>query len=343
MIEVEKNIGPLIKESVNGRRVLFFSPSFFGYELAIKEKLESLGAIVDFFDERPSNSAWVKALIRLNRRLLHSKIHSYFSKIISQLPVNSYDFVFVIKMESMPKYVLEKLRSTQNNATFIYYSYDSVKNNHNALTCLGLFDSAFTFDRQDAKEFGMRCRPLFFLDVYRNLPQVDIQYEWCFIGTAHSDRYALIKHVYQVLKSYQLQAFVFLYVPSKLLFWIKKVFLPLFWFAKPSEFSFIPINKESLINCLAKSKAVLDFQHPKQTGLTMRTIEMLGAKKKLITTNADIKNYDFYQEENIMIVDRQDIKIDIAFFNVPYCEIKSEVYEKYSIDGWLSEIFGNNG
>ena len=36
----------------------------------------------------------------------------------------------------------------------------------------------------------------------------------------------------------------------------------------------------------------------------MRTIEMLGALK-MITTNAEIQNYDFYHPNNICIVDRE--------------------------------------
>ena len=37
------------------KRILYISPKFFGYENKIKQELEDLGAIVDFFDDRPSN------------------------------------------------------------------------------------------------------------------------------------------------------------------------------------------------------------------------------------------------------------------------------------------------
>jgi hypothetical protein len=325
-----------------GKHILFFAPKFFGYETAIKEKLEELGAKVDFFDDRPSNSTWVKSIIRLNRRFVHIRIHKYFSQIISNLPFNGYDFVFFIKMESMPRYLLEKLKITQSKAQFIYYSHDSVKNNPNALACLDLFDKVFTFDRHDAENRGMKFRPLFFLDIYRHLPSEDLQYDWCFIGTAHSDRYKLVKDFSKATKAQQLHGFVFLYVPSQLLFWMKKVFSPRFWKAKLNEFSFGALSKKDVINYLAKSKVILDFQHPKQTGLTMRTIEMLGAKKKLITTNQDIQYYDFYRPENIMVINRSDIKIDKNFFDQPYCAIDAEIYEKYSIEGWLNTLFWDN-
>ena len=47
------------------------------------------------------------------------------------------------------------------------------------------------------------------------------------------------------------------------------------------------------------SRCILDAPQAGQVGLTIRTIECLGAKRKLVTTNSDIKNYDFYNENNI--------------------------------------------
>ena len=43
-------------------KVLFISPAFFGYELSIKNAILENGYEVDYFDERPSNNALMKAL-----------------------------------------------------------------------------------------------------------------------------------------------------------------------------------------------------------------------------------------------------------------------------------------
>ena len=73
----------------------------------------------------------------------------------------------------------------------------------------------------------------------------------------------------------------------------------------------------------------------------MRCIETLGAKRKLITTNQAILEYDFYDENNILIVNREAPEIPIEFFSKPYQEISSEIYEKYSLDNWIYTIFSN--
>ena len=65
------------------------------------------------------------------------------------------------------------------------------------------------------------------------------------------------------------------------------------------EFHYVPINGEEMNQLFLNSRCILDSPQAGQLGLTIRVLEALGAKKKLITTNKDIKNYDFYKEENI--------------------------------------------
>ena len=58
-----------LKDILQSKKILLFSVSFFNYEKIIAERLKELGADVDFYDERPSNSIFVKGLIRLKRYL----------------------------------------------------------------------------------------------------------------------------------------------------------------------------------------------------------------------------------------------------------------------------------
>ena len=72
---------------LEGKKVLFFSINFFGYQTEIKNKLIELGAKVDYFDERPKNTFWYKFLIRLNKRLVKSRIEKYGPlRILKSLP-----------------------------------------------------------------------------------------------------------------------------------------------------------------------------------------------------------------------------------------------------------------
>jgi len=90
------------------------------------------------------------------------------------------------------KVILAKLRQKLARARFIYYSWDSVRNNRNFEGAASYFDRLFTFDTEDAKaDACLKLRPLFFLNEYRNLPHPPSAYDLCFVGTVHSDRFTL--------------------------------------------------------------------------------------------------------------------------------------------------------
>ncbi|WP_172658089.1 hypothetical protein [Campylobacter geochelonis] len=71
----------------------------------------------------------------------------------------------------------------------------------------------------------------------------------------------------------------------------------------------------------------------------MRTFEAFGAKRKLITTNKNIIKYDFYNSNNINLLNRINIALDKDFIDKNYIELTKEIYEKYSIKSWIYTIF----
>ena len=81
-----------------------------------------------------------------------------------------------------------------------------------------------------------------------------------------------------------------------------------------------PIPLEMVNQFIDESKALLDIHRTKQDGLSFRVFESLGKEKKLITTNKDIKNYDFYNEQNILIID-ENFEIPKSFFDSKYIPI----------------------
>ena len=90
---------------------------------------------------------------------------------------------------------------------------------------------------------------------------------------------------------------------------------------------------------MAESICFLDFPKDGQTGLTMRTIESMGVHTKLITTNKEILNYDFYNPNNIYILDLDDMRLpDNSFFNTKYEEINENIFNKYNIETWMDEL-----
>lgn len=322
------------------KKILFFSVKLFNYENIISDKLRALGAIVHYFDERPNNSIYTKGIIRLNKNLLNIKISKYYNDILEKIQKERYDYFFLIKGEVMSQYFIDKIIGFNPGIILLYYSFDSFENNPNGVDILNNFHRKFTFDAKDAETYNLSLRPLFFSDDYNRLISRDVmKYDLLFIGTAHSDRYIISEKVGEWCDKHNLKKFQFYYSPSRIVFLFFKFFDSSFKKFKYNKISFSSLSHKEIIKLYKESKIVLDINHPNQNGLTMRVFEALGSSKKLITTNMDIKRYPFYNENNIYIIDRNNIKMDYKFFELPFAGINEELYKRMSICGWLEELF----
>ena len=324
------------------KKILLISVKFFNYENIIKEKLEDLGAKVDLFDERPSNTFFSKAIIRVKKSFYKTVINRYYKELIHKVKDEKYDYFLLIKGEVTPAFFLDFLRENNPNIKFIYYTYDSFTNNKNGFENLQKFDDKFTFDNADAVSYNLKFRPLFFASQYVGIPPVNSEadYDITFIGTAHTDRYVIAESINNWCENNSLKMFRFYFSPSKILFRINRLFNRGFRGFDESKISFNKLSLPEILKIYHKSKCILDINHPNQVGLTMRTFETLGAKRKLITTNDAIRSYPFYNSCNIFIIDRKKPLIDPAFFEMDFEPISAEIYQSMSLDGWIREVFG---
>lgn len=333
-------------KDLKGKRILFLAPVFFGYELKIKLKMEEMGAIVDFYDVRSVTSAKARALLKISPNIFINKTNMYYEEILRNNKDKNYDYVFIIKCDMITSKILEQMKSTFKSAKFCLYLWDSVNNIPGIKSKFKYFDKILSFDRSDASKYNeIVFRPLFYLDEYRKIEDndnsIENEIDLSFLGTIHSDRYAIINKIEKFCGENNLNIFTFKYLQSKYIYYFYKIIKKEFRNTKLSDFSFEKMNAIDILNIVSKSRVILDIEHPKQTGLTIRTIEMIGMKKKLITTNKDIINYDFYNSQNIAVIKRDNIKLPIKFFESEYKNLDKDVYDKYSIQNWIRDVLIN--
>ncbi len=326
-----------------GKKVLFICPRFFGYEQEIELELIRLGAQVDFYDERPFTSSIAKIFNRLNfKSVLHKQIHGYYSYILQQATKVNYDYLFVVAPETITADFLINFKSKNHKVKTILYLWDSIKNKKNALVLVEHFDKVVTFDKNDSIiNRKITFLPLFYIEAYGKYcnPRHEISYDLAFIGTAHSGRYNLVSKIIKDIAAENMHNFIFFFSPSKLLFVLKKILTNELNGISIKDISFRPMASKDVINILGDAHVVIDIEHPNQNGLTMRTIEMLGMQKKIITTNKNVIEYDFYDPINILIIDRKDPSIDVSFLRSEYQPVDTKIREKYSLSSWLMNLF----
>ncbi len=325
-------------------KLLLIMPQFFDYPEAIISELKNMGYDVDFFDDRPSTSGIVKAIIRIKKDLIQHYIKRYFNKIMETIRNTKYDVVFLISGQSLSfdEKMIAEIRELQSQAKFVLYQWDSLQNFPYILKMHKFFDKHYSFDKTDVeKHSDLKFLPLFYSKKYEELGNKitvdDFKYDFCFVGTAHPKKYKFINMMSEQLKRVYEKQFIYYFFPSKLVFFYRKLRNPEFKKSKMNEFHYTPIKGAEMDELIASSRCILDSPQDGQIGLTIRVLEALGAKKKLITTNQDIVNYDFYRKENIYVYDG-NFDYESDFFKKSYIEVSKDIYEKYSLRNWLKEI-----
>lgn len=326
---------------MGNKRVLYIGAMFFNYHNHIMKELKNLGYEVDYYNDKPSNNSFVKGIIKLKKDLLTALINKHHEKILSETKEKKYDVIFIVNSKVFTVDTLTRLRADNKSARFIYYEWDSLKLYPDVKQLIPLFDKSYSFDSEDCETYeGLTFLPLFYNRDYEIVGKDDsneIEYDLISLCTAHPNRYKTISKLFPKLEQEGIRIFSYLYL-NPLQFLYNRVFVPEFKYAKPSEFQFKPMPENEYISALKRSNTVFDMNHSMQSGLTMRTIETLGAKKKLITTNQNVKKYDFYNENNILILDEADPEEILDFLHKKYEPISKDIYQKYSLRNWLHTI-----
>jgi hypothetical protein len=256
---------------------------------------------------------------------------------LNEIKDKNFHYVFFVNPESPNDKIINSFKNHFLQAKFILYMWDSFNNRTKSISLLPLFDLNFSFDPNDCNKFNLIFRPLFYIDKYNFTNNLNREYDFLFTGTAHSDRYILVnKIINSIGKSTSKTHF---YLSSKILYLFKKLLDSDFNNVKYSDISFNSLSHSEIALLMRKSKIIIDINHPNQLGLSMRTFESMATKSKLITTNPDVINYDFYNSDNIFIINRDNPKINEEFFNLPYADLNEVYIDKYSINGWVKDIF----
>lgn len=328
-------------------KALLISPAFFGYERDIARELENQGFEVTFLDERPSNSAIVRAVIRARKELVGRFVESYFRRKQAELAATRFDLVMVIKAEAVPRWFLEDLRATSPAARFVFYTYDAIGNASNCLTVLDLFDRRLSFDSVDVaerQEFGYL--PLFYSPEYSPLPLADAgtprRFSLSFIGTLHSERYALVK----LLFGNRTDTYGFFYVQARWYFALVKYVTREHARVPWREVAFTPLPRARIADVLRNSHAVVDIQRVGQSGLTMRTFEALASGAIVVTTNPAVTSEPFYDPARIVVVPATVGDLDADRVRAQLDSLPSPVaapagFERYSLESWVKQIIGS--
>lgn len=74
-------------------------------------------------------------------------------------------------------------------------------------------------------------------------------------------------------------------------------------------------------------------------GLTLRVLESLFFEKKLITNNINIINCEFYNKNNIFIINKDNLDDLNDFLKSEYKKIDKKIINYFDYESWLNRFF----
>ena len=95
---------------------------------------------------------------------------------------------------------------------------------------------------------------------------------------------------------------------------------------------------EDVLKVIGQTKAILYLSSGAQDGITMRVMESLIHRVKLVTDNKKLMEYDFYDSENIFILGERSIEELPAFLNSPYKDVQSSYFRNIYFEDMIKDI-----
>ena len=228
-----------------------------------------------------------------------------------------YDTILIIRPDMIEDHNLNLLRNKTN--FFVAYYWDSVEFFPRKIIIKDWFDRVYSFDPEDCKKYGYTFLSNFYF--YENKTAA-ILYQVYNLST-YDRRHSVLEKIAEKLEALNV-SFCF------------KAYREKHFESKYTRQVFTLMNYTEMLEEIAAAEILLDLHKANQTGLTFRPFEAMGLNKKLITTNKNIKDYDFFDEQNILIIDEQNPVIPASFFEKPYTELPPAIKEKYHLKNWIN-------
>lgn len=315
-------------------RITLISNDTWGYNNNIALALKKKGHIVnhiDFntFEYKYPNFGYkvynflLKAFLKKNLKNIH-----FGNEINKRLKKNGeiQDVILTIKADFIdPKSILEFKKYTKKSIAFFN---DNIHRCPKIKRVIPHFEEVYSFEKEDCIKYDLKFMPNWtsIEDESKEISAIKFDFD-VFNISSKDNRFKIIAKIACELKIKNIKSKIIVYDKKK-----KSE-------APNIEFVSKYLQIDEVNNYIKRSKFLLDIHRKEQNGLTFRVFESIGLNKKLITTNPNIVHYDFYNPNNILIIDAKKIIFNLDFFETDYEQIPEEIFKKYTLNHWVETVF----
>lgn len=221
--------------------------------------------------------------------------------------------IFIIFDSHYMREVAKYIKKINPNSKIYFYFWNLIDEHNKHFLNENIIDEFWTFDKEDARKYNIHYNPQFYAKniSIENKPNV---VDTFFLGR-EKDRKEIVSIIDSKLQSRNINSRIYLIPNQSTLF-----------------------SYDTYLDKISESKSILDIVNPNQSGLTLRVMESLFFKKKLITNNLFINEYDFYNSQNIFILgkDREEDLHD--FINSNYIDVDDSIVTSYDYHNWVKRF-----
>ncbi|MCS3868280.1 hypothetical protein J3D55_001196 [Chryseobacterium ginsenosidimutans] len=179
----------------------------------------------------------------------------------------------------------------------------------------------WSFDEDDCKKYNLKFNTTFYFDNIDVDKNEAIKFDVIFLG-ADKKRKSVLDKINKDLTAIKIKT-LFHIVPDK---------------GQPNPQDIKPLPYYDYLKLVSQSSCILDYIQAGQSGNTLRPMESIFFRKKLITNDKNIRKERFYDPANIFILDHDNFENINDFINGSYHEIRSELVNYYDFSTWLNRF-----
>lgn len=306
-----------------------------GFNKKIADHLISNGHEVTFIDSSKINFKYKSQTQRiynffsklfLNKNIKKDYRNRTVLNIIKNLEIQ--DYVLIVNPDHFVANIVNALKSRTKK--YIAHNYDSLDRNPLPSNHLELFDKIYSFDINDVQKNNYLTLLTNFIYTERNF-NTQPKNKAFMILSKSEDRERMLSKIANIFDKKQIHNYEFIVANPATTDVNKNIVL--------TEDHF---NLEDVLEKVKNSEILIDLVRKKQSGLSFRFFEAMAFEKKIITNNKTVSLYDFYNPNNILILEDNFEDIDDNFLNSKYEKLSEEIYKKYTIDSWVEKVFEIN-
>lgn len=281
--------------------------------------------LLNFLNKKIFKSKEIEKRLKLEPQLndFYSKLDNIESKV---------DYALFIRVDDFPISFLKEINAISH--TMVAYQWDGLKLFPDAIKRIKYFDRFFVFDPYDLCVDDKLLPATNFYFKIENINKINKLKNVYFFGT-------FIKYRMDIIAKLSYKMKILGFIPDINIVVNKKDNLDAY---RNSEINFLRNKisfRENSINTY-NAEVLIDVVNGKHNGLSFRIFEAIGYEKKLITTNVEVKKYEFYHPNNIFILTEHNLDNLEDFLSKPYQDIGIELKLKYSFNNWINYILGIN-